>query len=754
MKKRLNVRTKLYLSYFIIAMIPIMIATSTYSYTVRVMRRQEERINQSLLEYVRQTIDLEFQRIQVIQSQLCINKRLQVLSIESDPLTTQKQMEIYDLYKDLEAITLSDHLIGDVFICFNKEGRVCSSNGNMNLAMYHTLLLEKYDMSVDEFREYLSKPHFNDVVFLNSEGNADRLLFTTTILDANARIQAATIGVLADYNTIAEQMKSSSKINQEREFFLVHKTRIKGTDLKTKYGDIKIDYENVPLGSEIGEASDNEKYMVTILDSKICDLYYVTITPYDIVTETAKQVQMVFYAVTMLCIVFGCLLSFLMTKKYYNPVNQLVRTLKSQGSIFDLGNETNEYQWINQQIKRYFQENTDLQTILKSDRKYLKQFYLCQLLQETYVGKNINQYGINFPMEYNLVILLSPKSDVYHQQTNEEQILQRFIISNIFGEMCEGKFSCEVFELGEKIATIINLSSDDKGQLTAIKDIIGNVRQITEESFGFECQALVGEIKKGLPGIHTSYQEALAMEEYINLLEESFLCFEEVKELTPHYDYPVEIEEKIIQAITIGQADAAIKYMTEIIEKNLKKKTALDVYRCLIYDMTSTLLKSANQIGYKNVTKALLIPDAKSEHLSISVIKEMFTKDIIILSGEVKNTKKEFDNDHSFCKKVDKYIGEHYREPNLNISITSLYFSKTPAYVSALYKKQTGKSLLQEITNLRIKYAKQLLLKGVSVVDAAEQSGFRDSGSFIRAFKKNEGITPGQIKSHDFNNGK
>ena len=85
-------------------------------------------------------------------------------------------------------------------------------------------------------------------------------------------------------------------------------------------------------------------------------------------------------------------------------------------------------------------------------------------------------------------------------------------------------------------------------------------------------------------------------------------------------------------------------------------------------------------------------------------------------------------------------------DPDLNISITSQHFDMTPAYLSSIYKKQTGGSLLDYINTMRIEHAKELLEEGKSVVEAAELTGFRDSGTFIRAFKKKYGITPGQLK--------
>lgn len=71
----------------------------------------------------------------------------------------------------------------------------------------------------------------------------------------------------------------------------------------------------------------------------------------------------------------------------------------------------------------------------------------------------------------------------------------------------------------------------------------------------------------------------------------------------------------------------------------------------------------------------------------------------------------------------------------------------TPAYLSSIYKKCTGDSLLKFINQTRIDEAERLLAEGISVVEAAERVGFRDSSTFIRTFKKFTGATPGQLKS-------
>lgn len=71
----------------------------------------------------------------------------------------------------------------------------------------------------------------------------------------------------------------------------------------------------------------------------------------------------------------------------------------------------------------------------------------------------------------------------------------------------------------------------------------------------------------------------------------------------------------------------------------------------------------------------------------------------------------------------------------------------SPSSLSSIYKKETGKSLLKVINEVRIENAVEFLTKGYSVVETAEKVGISESSSFIRLFKKHMGVTPGQIKS-------
>lgn len=96
-------------------------------------------------------------------------------------------------------------------------------------------------------------------------------------------------------------------------------------------------------------------------------------------------------------------------------------------------------------------------------------------------------------------------------------------------------------------------------------------------------------------------------------------------------------------------------------------------------------------------------------------------------------------------KDVMDYVHTHLSE-DIKLSDIGHAFYLNSSYISQRFKHYTGLTLREYIIDQRIVLAKTLLLQGMSVTEACEQSGFNDYSNFIRTFTKNTGISPGKYQ--------
>lgn len=68
-------------------------------------------------------------------------------------------------------------------------------------------------------------------------------------------------------------------------------------------------------------------------------------------------------------------------------------------------------------------------------------------------------------------------------------------------------------------------------------------------------------------------------------------------------------------------------------------------------------------------------------------------------------------------------------------------------YLTQTFRKYTGKSIHNYLTERRLEHARKQLQNGSSVTEACYLSGFSDCSRFISLFQKHYGITPGKYKN-------
>lgn len=95
---------------------------------------------------------------------------------------------------------------------------------------------------------------------------------------------------------------------------------------------------------------------------------------------------------------------------------------------------------------------------------------------------------------------------------------------------------------------------------------------------------------------------------------------------------------------------------------------------------------------------------------------------------------------------IVRYMQEHLSE-EISLNVLAEEFHLSAQYISQLFKNEIGVNFLAYLTNIRMEYAKKLLLsKNYAIAEIAEKSGYGDYRVFTKAFKKAEGVTPSQYR--------
>ena len=105
-------------------------------------------------------------------------------------------------------------------------------------------------------------------------------------------------------------------------------------------------------------------------------------------------------------------------------------------------------------------------------------------------------------------------------------------------------------------------------------------------------------------------------------------------------------------------------------------------------------------------------------------------------------------SENDIATRIRKLIDRQYTNPLLDLHMLASQVNLSQSYISRLFKLKYNISVAQYINSVRIKKAKELILLGNDSIKAISiKVGFSGDSQFIRAYKRIEGVTPGNFRS-------
>lgn len=261
-----------------------------------------------------------------------------------------------------------------------------------------------------------------------------------------------------------------------------------------------------------------------------------------------------------------------------------------------------------------------------------------------------------------------------------------------------------------------------------------------------ELKIGVGNIESAPSSLSLSYKDAIDALNYTILYpDQSIISIYDVeKQSLPSSDAQQtnSLKSDLSLAVKLGSKEDVVKCINALVATPAALQNTFNIpleVLLMLSEILSTYEASLNDITEDNIYNEL------SSLNTLSKIHSWVSNICLKAHSLIKGTRK---NSHiKFVENAKKVIYENYQNPLFGLDDVCEKIYVSPAYFSTTFKKETGQSFVQYLTNTRLEKAKELLKNtDDKTYQIAEQVGFSEQNYFSFCFKKNVGLSPSQYR--------
>ncbi len=489
-----------------------------------------------------------------------------------------------------------------------------------------------------------------------------------------------------------------------------------------------------------------QQYLGWLTVSSSSGMQYVSLINKDVLLQNVDSIRYVTVLLCLVCLAVSAVLAFSLTNRLFAPIQKIMRYV--QAELGQPGLENYRDVLLIQRFIDYMKsQNSQLQEHIDSYTSVMQEAILteCIYSQEQQPVLELyrqTDFKVDFPYE-NFTAAVVP----FRQPGRPDPLDSDTLIPEVSGITAEDQFSGKtaVWFLRQSEYLILILNTQEGEPL--VQDFFARLKL---RHGGEGLLYAYGKTYGAVSGLYDSFHQA------VNILmvkpdparqKKGYESAINAQYITSRY--PQEAELKLISLVkSRAPEDAVRQLLEEIIQENKEDGGHALRLESLFVQLLMTLNHIAAEL---NLSAGAVFGKGCNLYRQLEQLPGVEEKEHYILQAFGKLT--EYIRLHKPSKTMELYqlmlgyVAEHYQE-DLSLNDISYQLQLSPSYLSSVFKEYHHSTFLEYVNQYRVAKAKPLLLNSQEPVSAiAQRVGCANVNTFIRIFKKEEGVTPGQFRS-------
>lgn len=324
-----------------------------------------------------------------------------------------------------------------------------------------------------------------------------------------------------------------------------------------------------------------------------------------------------------------------------------------------------------------------------------------------------------------------------------------FAVWNVAKEIIEARTMGSAIIKDDYVIAILTdaHNRDNERWSNAVLNVLEEVRATIEKYLRFTVTIGVGNIYNHLSNIYKSYSEARSALGYRYAVGKNRLII--INDIEPHRQntlaFSKEKELQLLACIKANNKDCVIN-MVDALMQDASRHASMEQLISYVISIIIGIVWESETV-YSNKEALMHLSDIRKilDMKTVEQLRDVLLNLCFSLMESIEHNRQNYCSE--VIEKAKQFIHENYTDSNLSVGMVSQHLHLSPSYFRAIFKKETGTTFINYLTELRMNKAKELIISThMKNYQISEAVGYSDPQYFSYCFKKYFKVSPNEFR--------